>query len=419
MSWLGKLFGQRSAAEWMTRADAEWAEGDYGRAKLSYESARDGKDATAEQRAHADARVIECRDRLASARLDEAQTLAAGNDEHGLDLARAEIKNALEIAASDTVLSRAREMAARLERGQARQHVEDISAEEPDLIAAIAGSWEPDQAEEYEACGEPLQRALIDLHEGRAKEALETLQALMKDARDPHYLHFELARALLMTGDHAAGGERLRTFLKRIGPDEGGEARLVAHMELAGLAKEGGDFDAAVNELEQAIEALPEDPRPYLTLGMFLRKEGHASEAIEVLDAAQVVMGEARPEWRILQELGLAHAAAGNEERGVELLERVVQMFSAQRLTDLPHDTAVPLAELHEKLGNKVRAADLYASLAKGTDRERLHAYNLNAARLLIELGQRDDAMRLLQQATELANTPEERQAAEALASSV
>jgi tetratricopeptide (TPR) repeat protein len=152
---------------------------------------------------------------------------------------------------------------------------------------------------------------------------------------------------------------------------------------------------------------------------MFLRKEGHASEAIEVLDAAQVVMGEARPEWRILQELGLAHAAAGNEERGVELLERVVQMFSAQRLTDLPHDTAVPLAELHEKLGNKVRAADLYASLAKGTDRERLHAYNLNAARLLIELGQRDDAMRLLQQATELANTPEERQAAEALASSV
>lgn len=416
MSWLGKLFGSRSAAEWISRAEAEWNAGDYGHAKLSYESARDASDATAEQRAQAEARSVECRDRLAIARLDEAKHLAEGRDEQSLELARAEIRNALEIAASPAVLQRAHDQAEALERGQARQHADELAHDETDLLVAISGSWEPEQTEEYENYGEALTDALLDLHQGRAAQALAALQALIAEAKDPHYLHFELARAQLATGDHAGGAERLRTFVQSIGPDEGGESRLVAHMELAGLAKEGGDFDAAVAELENAIEALPEDPRPYLALGIFLRKEGHASEAIEVLDAAQTVMGESKPEWRILQELGLAHRENGDDRRALELLERVVQMFSAQRLTDLPPDTAVPLAELHEKLGNKARAADLYASLAKGSDREQLYAHSFAAGRLLLDLGQRQDAIRLLQQAMELAKSPEERAAAEDLA---
>lgn len=415
MSWLGKLFGSKSAAEWLEKADTDWKEHDYGRAKLSYESAGAASDATAEQRAHAAARVIECRDRLAQARLAEAEKLAANNDEQSLELARSEIRNALEIGASESVLQQAQALSERLERGQARQHAEELANDETDLLVAIAGTWEPEQAEEYEAYGETLTDALVALHQGRGDAALATLQGLVKDARDAHYLHFELGRAQLTSGDLEGGAATLRTFLASIGPDEGGEARLVAHMELAGIAKQRGDFDGAVAELENAIEALPEDPRPYVTLGVFLRKEGHAGEAIEVLEAAQQVIGDERPEWRILQELGLAHAAAGNTARAIELLEKVVQTFVSQRLTDLPPDTATALAELHEREGNKARAADLYATLARGTDREHLYNYTLNAGRLLLDLGQRNDALRLLQQATELAKTPEERTAAETL----
>jgi len=415
VSWLGKIFGARSATEWREHADAAFEAKDYGTAKLSYESARDAKGATAEQRAHADARIVESRDHLARARLGEAERLAGEDNPASLDLARAEIRNALEIAASPALLELARSMAERLERTQVRTRVQELADDETELIVAISGSWEPEQADEYADYGEALTTALTDLHQDRAPQALKTLQTLLETANDPHYLHFEVARALLVTGDHEAGAARMRTFLKSIGPDEGGESRLVAHMELAGLAKLNGDFDGAVAELENAIEAMPEDPRPYLSLGVFLRKEGHASEAVEVLDAAQAVIGEAKPEWRVLQELGLAHAAANNETRGVELLESVIQMFSDQRLTDLPPDTAAPLAAIHERRGNKGRAADLYTSLARGTDSANLYRYCFAAGRLLSELGQAEDARRHLQQAVELATTDEERSAAETL----
>jgi tetratricopeptide (TPR) repeat protein len=415
VSWIGKLFGQRSAAEWINKADAAWTERDYGVAKLAYESAHTAADATAGQRAHADARIMECRDLLAQARLDEAEQLAAGGDEASLELARVEIRNALQIAASDSVLQRARGQAERLEHGQARQHAQELAAEEPDVLATIAGTWEPEQAEEYDTYGQPLIDALVAVHEGRAQDALAALNALLTNAKDPHYLCFEVGRAQLITGDVEAATAMLRKFLASIGPDEGGETRLVAHMELATLAKSRGDFDGAVHELENAIEALPEDPRPYVSLGVFLRTEGHAAEAIEVLEAAQSVIGEGRPEWRILQELGLAHAAIGNTARAVGLLEEVIQTFATQRLSDLPPDTAAPLAKLHEDAGNRARAADLYASLARGTDRDRLYDYCFAAGRLLADLDQRDDARRLLQQAVEFARTAPERQAAEAL----
>jgi len=415
VGWLGKLFGQRTAAEWVDKADSDWGAGDYGVAKLAYESAAAASDATPDQRSRAEQRVIECRDRLATARIEEAEKLAADSDEMSHELARAEIKSALQIAASPSVLQRARSLAERLEQGDARQHAQELADDEPDILTTISGTWEPEQAEEYEAYGEPLFAALIAVHQGRPQEALAALQRVMSEAKDPHYLCFEVARAQLMTGDTEAAAGMLRKFLASIGPDEGGETRLVAHMELAAMAKDRSDFDGAVQELENAIDALPEDPRPYVSLGVFLRTEGHAGEAIEVLEAAQQVIGEARPDWRIVQELGLAHLAAGNRARALELLEKVIQTFATQRLTDLPPDTAMPLAKLHEEAGNKARAADLYASLARGSDRDRLYDHCFAAGRLLLELQQQDDAVRLLQQAAELSRNGTERDAAEAL----
>lgn len=418
MSWLGKLFGQRSATETIHDADAKWTAKEYGDAKLTYEVARDASDATQDQRDHVKARIVECRDRLADLRLEEASRLAAEGDEQSLELAHAEVNNALEIAASDSVLQRARELGERLERGQARKHAQDLADDETDPIAALAGTWEPEQAEEYEGYDDAFTEALIALQDGRAAEALTAFELIAQTATDAHYLHFEIGRAQLIVGQTDDGAATLHKFLKSIGPDEGGESRLVAHLELATIAKERGDFDGAVAELENAVDALPEDPRPYVSLGVFLRKEGHAAEAIEVLEAAQKVIGEARPDWRVMQELGLAHIATGNTKQGTKVLEDVIQMFASQRLTDLPPDTATALAKQHEADGNKARAADLYSALAHGSDRQNLYDHCFAAGRLLLELDQRSDAKRLLQQATEFARNDAEREAAETLAKS-
>lgn len=418
MSWLGKIFGQRSAAEWLARAESEWNERDYGRAKLSFESAHDASDATTEQKALASAKITECRDRLAEARIKEAEALITQRDEVSMELARNEIRNAMEIAASEQVIAHARALAERMDRKEAREHAEELAGDEADVLAALAGTWEPEQIEEYEEHGEALTDAMIKLHRGEAADALAAMNQLLESTKDPHYLLFEVGRAQLGCNQIDAGAATLRRFLASIGPDEGGESRLVAHMELAAIAKERGDFDGAVAELENAIEALPDDPRPYLSLGTFLRKEGHATEAIEVLNAAQDVLGESKPQWRISQELGLAYVATGATARGIELLEQVVQTFAAQRLTDLPAETAAPLAALHEAAGNRARAADLYATLARGSDREHLYDHSFAAGRLLLALDQRDDGLRLLRQALEHARTPAERDAAQALIAS-
>ena len=102
-------------------------------------------------------------------------------------------------------------------------------------------------------------------------------------------------------------------------------------------------------------------------------------------------------------ELGLAHAALDQHARAIEVLEDVVSHLGARLGRDLPPDCVLPLAELHEKAGNRVRALDLYSLLAAGSDVSNHFAYHRHAARLMRELGHGADARRMLQRASELA----------------
>jgi tetratricopeptide (TPR) repeat protein len=200
--------------------------------------------------------------------------------------------------------------------------------------------------------------------------------------------------------------------LKSLKREEGGESRLVAHMELAALHAARGDIEAAAAEHEAAVEALPEDPRPYLALASFLRREGMAAEAVEVLTSASDAFdGEGQRPFRLTLELGLAHADLGQDERAIELLEDVVSYLTARQLLDLPPECAVPLARLYEKRGNKARALDLYNLLSTGSDVDHHVDYYQQAARLLLELDRRSDARRMLQRARELTTDAEARTA--------
>jgi tetratricopeptide (TPR) repeat protein len=409
MSFLEKLFGGGSFENRLAEADSLYERGRYGEAKLAYERAAEkATGAHAERRAYVEQRIADSRDAIARMRLREAERLEA----HGeMDLARAELAGALETAASADVVRECERRIEALERRDARIAATAVEVSPDEIVEAIAANWEEEQAEEYESYGRRFREALLLTHEERFAEARAKLEELLTEAKDPHYLHFEVGQARLLAGAEAEAVASFRAFLASIGPDEGGYARLMTHAHLAALADEHGDEEGAIAQWEAAVEALPDDPRPRLNLGVYLRRKGHAEAAAEVLEAVLAEISEIQPDVRIVEELALAKRDLGREDEAVELLEQVVAHHVKLGLLDYPPEGARALAELHEKRGNLRRAADLWRSLAKGSHVAGHLHYHREAARLLAALGEVGEARRLLLRAAELAGEDDEARA--------
>ena len=401
MSLLGKLFGARTPEQERAHADELFQRREYGTAKLAYERAAARAKHDAALQAQCTARASECRDAIACEHLREAEQLIAAGQ---IDLARDELRQVKQTAADPQLAQRADEQLERLERVvvQAEQEAAQLPSDE-DRFELIAGGFENDQYAEYLAHGEPIKRALLCLHDGDTAAARALLEGAIEAADAPRYLWFELGRARLAEGEVAGGQLALETFLNSLHPDEGGDPRLLAQIELAQLAHARGDFDAAVAHHESALEALPEDPRPYIAMANYFRREKLADEAVEVLEAGLEALHGKPPDIRLWQELGLALADAGRDDAATEWLERMVAWFSNQKQTDLPPEGAVRLAQLYERSGHPARALDLYALLARGSDRPNLHRYHEEAARLLTSLEMHTEARRMLVRARELA----------------
>jgi len=414
MSFFKKIFGGKSFADSRAEADALFEQSRWGEAKLAYDRAIErAKEAPEADLAHARARAATCADELAKERIAAAEEYLAHGDE---ELARSELEHAIETAASTDLRRRAERRVEELERRDARERAKDDAAvTDEERFAALAGGWDEDQAEEYELYGDRFREALLAMQAERVKEAHTLLEAVLADTDDPHYLWLEVGRARLLDGDTPGGTEALESFLASIGPDEGGNSRLAAHLELARLADEREDVEAAMEQYEAAIAADDENAATYLALGHYLRVRGQPAEAIEVLDAGLPFIGEVRPDWRVIQELALAHQELGHDDQAVDLLEEVIQIHVARSARDFPPETAVPLARLHEKAGRVERAADLFRSLADGSDRANHYAYHREAARVLDLLGLHAEARRMLLRASELAPDDDARTAESAL----
>lgn len=405
MSLFGRLFGTVKAEDEKKRADALYAEKKWFDAKNAYEAAAGARDASDALKKQCLERVDACSDELARARMAEAEKhLAHGDIVH----ARAELANAMEVAASESVRREAERRLERAEKKDARAAaVEDAGPSDDERIVLLAAQWEEEQQDEYDAYGDELREGLVLMDKGENERARTILEAILDAHREddppPVYLYLEVARARARCEDDEGTGKALRTFLKRVPEDDRSDARVNAYVALSQLAEKAGDDEKAIKQLGKAIEAMPDDPRPCLNLGMFLRAKGAPAEAITLLDQAIDLMDEDRPSPLAYQELGLAHRDDGNVEKAVDLLEKVIRHFVQRGVTDFPPSAALPLAELHEKAGNHARAADLYAALARGTDKPNHLEYHRRAARALMELGMDDEARRMLTRAAALA----------------
>lgn len=401
MALFGKLFGKRSLESERAQADSLFQAGELGPAKLAYERAQDLAPAGSDAFQYLQAQSALCRDRLAEQRLAAAEKFIAQGT---LELARDELQSAIETAASEALIARAEQRIESLEQVELREQQDatpELAAD--DRFEVISGGFEEDQYAEYLAHGEAMKRALLLLHDGATQQARQELEQLILSADAPRYLWFELGRARLADGASEAGAEALEKFLAGLAPEEGGDARLLAHIELAQLVHARGDFDGAVAHYEQALEAMPADPRPYLAMSAFFRSQQLFEEAIEVLEAALEGRDEHNPDFRLWQELGLAYMGAGRDADAVAQLERVVDFFARRTQRDLPPEGTLALAALYEKSQRPARALDLLTVLAEGSDRANAWAYQLEAARLAKTLGHQADARRMLKRATELA----------------
>lgn len=415
MGLFGKLFGGGSFDDHRADADRLFDEERFEEARLAYEKALDrGKGADADAVAHCEARMAACLDAMAEARIAEAEHFV---EEGHLDLAEAELRNAMELAASDALAKRARRRMETLEKEDAKRQAEGpAEMDDEERWAILAGSWEPEQIEEYDAYGEPFREALLALHDEDVETARPALEAILEEAEAPIYLWLEVGRARSVAEDFDGAEEALRAFLDALDEDEGGEARLAAHASIAALRDRDEDEEGAIAEFEAAMEAFPDDPRPFLLMGRYLRGIGSAGEAAEVLEAAVPLLDEDRPDWRYLQELGLAHAEAGDDAKASQYLDRVLALFVSLRRHDRPLDyppaAAVARAKILESEGRLEKAADLYRSLANGSDREHHLTYHREAGRLLLELDLIEEARRMLTRALALAEDDPEAKAA-------
>ena len=396
MSVFKKLFSADPEAL-RRKADGLFEAGDFGPAKLVYEKAAEAS--PEEARPPLRERVRACMDAIARQRIDEAK----GYLEHGaIELASDELAGALEVTDDDALRAEAQGLMDGLEATDAKVQATSEELTDEERIALLMGQWEEAQAEEYEQYGDALLDALLAMHKERFEDARAELEALLEAAPNPQYLWLEVGRARLLTEDGAGGRAALDAFLGSLADGEANEAKVAVNLTLARLADDDGQFEEAMKRFEAAVEAIPDDYRPYLAMGAFLRDKGHANEALEVLRTSLELSKNTATDWRLLEELGLASEQAGKPDEALSFLEQVIEFFTSREVMDFPPATATALATLYESSGRLDRAADMYRALSKGSDGDNHAAYHYEAGRLLRALDLDDEAHRMLTRAEAL-----------------
>jgi len=396
MSFFRKLFSADPEAL-EKKADALYANGEYGPAKLVYDKALAASPEGAALGLSNKIRL--CTDGIARQRIEEAKAYL---EQGSIELAEQELEGALEVAGDDALRDQARALLDGLEAKEAQEQASTAEMTDEERIALLMGQWQEAQADEYESYGDALIEGLLSMQREEFSQARTQLEAVLAEAQKPRYLWLEVGRARLLSDDVEGGKEALKSFLGALPDDEGGETKLAANLALARLADEAERFEEAMGYFQGAVHALPEDYRPYLAMGAFLRSKGHGAEALEVLHTSLELSETSGTDWRLLEELGLASELAGKPGDARSFLNQVVEFFTHHQITDFPPTTATTLAKLYEAEGRLDRAADLYRALSQGSDRDRHALYYYEAGRLLQALDLQDEARRMLTRAEAL-----------------
>jgi tetratricopeptide (TPR) repeat protein len=323
MSFFKKLLGSDPDTH-LRKAEELFARGAFGEAKLAFERARDAL--PGDRRSERDgvvARIDACRDGIAKNRIAQGLLLRERGER---ELAKEELRGALEVAADPALVDRAQAELDDVDRVEVQQANRRVVMTREERIAVLAGSWYEEQATEYAGYGDEFFDALLALDDEDFPVARDGFAAVLAKAEEPVYLILEHAKACTLAGDSEAAVAGYRRFLAALPEGEGGDRRLGAHIQIGSLHGLAGDQEGALDAFQAAVEDFPDDYRPYFALGQQLRISGAPSEALEVLELALDRAG-ASPEWSLLEEIGLTLAETGNGPGATAQLESVLKRF--------------------------------------------------------------------------------------------
>lgn len=399
MSFFKKLIGSDPDTH-LRKAEELFARGAFGEAKLAFEKARDAL--PGDRRSERDGLVLRidaCRDGIAKNRIAQGLMLRERGER---ELAKEELRGALEVAADPSLVDRAQAELDDVDRVEVQQANRRVVMTREERIAVLAGSWYEEQATEYAGYGDEFFDALLALDDEDFPTARDGFAAVLAKAEEPVYLILEHAKACTLAGDSEAAVAGYKRFLAALPEGEGGDRRLGAHIQIGSLHGLAGDQEGALDAFQAAVEDFPDDYRPYFALGQQLRISGAPTEALEVLELALDRAG-ASPEWSLLEEIGLTLAETGNGPGATAQLESVLKRFVDRGDAFIPPRTAWRLAALYEEQGRLDRAADVWRMLAeRGPQTERARAHG-EAGRLLAAIGLDDEAKKMLKRGVVLA----------------
>ncbi|QQR91859.1 MAG: hypothetical protein IPJ88_09250 [Myxococcales bacterium] len=396
----GKIFAKQCSESLLQKAEQLISQARFGEAKLLLEKAlRANKQGSVQLNETIRGTIQNCATAIGKQRLTEANRLIEQGD---VDLAVEELHAMQEIRPTPENINEAQLLLESLEKQAAVASVVGAPPSVHEQVQIMQSAWDDAQQAEYNGYGSDFEEGLRAFHEERFSDALSYFEALAKDAEHPVYLLFELGRLRLLNEQDNEAKEAFRLFLQRLPQSSGQETRLSAHMELARIANDANDFEGVVEELQNAMDALHDDPRPYMALAAFLRDKEHHLEAIEILETVLEMMDDVQPNVQVWIELGMNLAAMGKKEEAIANFERMVEELIARGHIDLPPGSTSQLAELLEEQGNLQRAADLYRLLSEGSDTKNHGRYYAKLGQLLHELNANAEAQKALQRATAL-----------------
>ncbi|MEZ4287947.1 MAG: tetratricopeptide repeat protein [Polyangiales bacterium] len=284
-----------------------------------------------------------------------------------------------------------------------------------DFLAIMMGQWTDEQALEFEAYDDSVFDAFIAIHEERYENARTLFQSALDNAEAPVYLYKELGTASMLSNEPTAATEAFETFLSRLPDGSDPDARLTVHIALAQLAQANDQPEAAIAQFENAIDAMPNDYRPYLALGSYLRTTDHPDQALEVLRSALTVTRTTEPDWQLTLELGLVYRDLQRTDDAINALDQVLEFFKSRGVYEFPGAVTKSLAELYAESGQTEQSASMYRLFLEQYDGAESARMHLELGRQLVNLGLNDEARTALQRAVALKPDPDTKRSAETL----
>ncbi|MBV9038311.1 MAG: tetratricopeptide repeat protein [Acidobacteriaceae bacterium] len=231
------------------------------------------------------------------------------------------------------------------------------------------------------------------VHLGRSNEAIRTLQhSLELNGNNPNAL-YNLGSLYLDSGKWSEAAATLERVARLAPDDEGVRLKLSsAHMGIAKDLLQKGKLQESLSEFQAAIDAHPNDPKPYIGAVLALLK----GEAIE---GAMTVLAEAKLRFpnnlRLLLETGYAQQLQDNWAAAAESYRQAVQADPGSVLA------RVFLGRAYRELGQPDKSITVLREAAQLSPDSSLASYELAETLLSADPGN-PEASTLLERAAKI-----------------